>query len=196
MGKVTDLGLAGPDDPIYKEPWRVFSPGLPPSTKTSSDTAASSLSGVQGAPKRELPESISRDRGMAVDQIGPHPNALVSVLIGGTLVTRIDLVNQPYPGQAQNYVLKCCTSQQERDVTEEWEAPIPTSVVDCLFQEVAKARLPVRTESMLGLDGVSYEVAFGYPHGSRFSWWLDVPAGWEVLAEVVGTLRSHSGRYL
>lgn len=54
MGKITDLGLAGPDDPIYSEGLRIFGKPSFPSTKTApGSTARDPLS---SAPKRSKAE--------------------------------------------------------------------------------------------------------------------------------------------
>lgn len=116
------------------------------------------------------------------------------VLVSRSEVTTIDLVNQPCPGQAQRYVAKFATHDGS-EVTESWEAEVPTEVVVGLFRRLDQARIPVRGGTGIGVDGTGYTVIFGDEYGSRFSRWCTAPGGWEILGEIVHTLEQYSGRY-
>lgn len=52
-------------------------------------------------------------------------------------------------------------------------------------------------ESIMGLDGTTYELALGKPYqGSRYSWWERPPAGWEVLGEILEQTKEMIDHYL
>ena len=55
--------------------------------------------------------------------------------------------------------------------------------VDELTKRLLAARVPAMPgPGSIGLDGVSYELAFGeWYHGARFHWWLQPPSGWQPL---------------
>ena len=63
-------------------------------------------------------------------------------------------------------------------------APVDPDRVEDLVNELLAAPIPaIPGRGSMGVDGVSYELAFGEVfYGATFHWWLSPPSGWAPLA--------------
>lgn len=62
-------------------------------------------------------------------------------------------------------------------------APVDPFRVDDLVNALVAARIPaIPGHGSMGVDGVTYELAFGESlYGAEFHWWLQPPSGWGPL---------------
>ena len=76
--------------------------------------------------------------------------------------------------------------------TVEADAERPLSSTGPLLARILDARVsPCVLDSPLGVDGVSYEVAFGDSSTrSTFRWWVTPPVGWEPFEQLVTDLET------
>lgn len=73
--------------------------------------------------------------------------------------------------------------------TVDWQREVPTLEARELMEILERQVLPVVPETILGLDGTTYELLIERGFSEvRFTWWCDPPRVWKALGEVAKTL--------